>query len=309
MFSGQGSQHYQMGRALYDANATFRDGMNRLDLTARECSGRSVVEALYGASRKSDLFDRTLLTHPAIFMVEVSLAQCLIDEGLVPDLVLGASLGSFAAAVIAGAMGVEDGLRAVIRQAIVLEETCLPGGMIAVLADPVLFREPFLCESSALAGVNFATHFVISARQGELAVIEGELEERNIGHQRLPVAFPFHSEWIEPARAPFGAFMQSVVRKRSSLPIVCCDQAEVISDVSGEYFWNVARRPIRFREAVSRLEAEGPCRYVDVGPGGTLATFLKYGLPSGSRSDVRSIMSPWGTDLKNLASLLAEREH
>ena len=310
MFSGQGSQHYQMGRPLYDANATFRDWMDRLDLTARQCSGLSVVEALYGpTSRKSDPFDRTLLTHPAIFMVEVALAKCLIEEGLEPDMVLGASLGSFAAAAIAGAISVEDGLRAVVFQAGVLEETCSPGGMIAVLADPALFAEPFLRETSTLAGVNFATHFVVSARQSDLAAIEAELKMRNVAHQRLPVSFPFHSEWIEPARARFGAFMQSIVRKRSFLPIVCCDRAEVIGDVSGEYFWNVARRPIRFREAVSLLEAERPRRYVDIGPGGTLATFLKYGLPADSRSDARPVMTPFGTDLKNIASILAAREN
>jgi acyl transferase domain-containing protein len=122
MFSGQGSQYFQMGKGLYDANTTFRGWMNRLDELARQCSGRSVVEALYAeTNRKGDPFERTLLTHPAIFMVEVSLAQCLMDGGLEPDLVLGASLGSFAAAVIAGAMDVEDALRAVVRQAIVFE--------------------------------------------------------------------------------------------------------------------------------------------------------------------------------------------
>lgn len=310
MFSGQGSQYFQMGKGLYDANTTFRSWMNRLDEMARQCSGRSVVEALYAeTNRKGDPFERTLLTHPAIFMVEVSLAQCLVDGGLEPDMVLGASLGSFAAAVIAGAMDVEDALRAVVQQAIVFEESCQPGGMIAVLADPALFAEPFMGERSELAGVNFASHFVISGKQSDLAPIEAELKRRNIGHQRLPVSFAFHSQWIECAKAPFSAFMQSIARKPGSLPMVCCDQTAVLSDISGEYFWNIVRRPIRFREAIARLESGGPRRYVDVGPAGTLATFLKYGLSHGSRSAVHPIMTPFGTDQKNLTSLLAAIEN
>src|SRR4051812_8779412 len=101
MFSGQGSQYFHMGRALFEGNATFRHWMTRLDAMVRQSSGASVVETLYSdANRRSDAFDRTLLTHPAIFMVEVSLAQCLMDAGLQPDLVLGASLGSFAAAAV-----------------------------------------------------------------------------------------------------------------------------------------------------------------------------------------------------------------
>jgi bacillaene synthase trans-acting acyltransferase len=306
LFSGQGSQYFQMGRGLYDANAIFRGWMNRLDEMVRQSSGRSVVEALYAEThRKGEPFERTLLTHPAIFMIEVSLAHSLVDAGVAPDMLLGASLGSFAAAVIGGAMDVEDGLRAVVHQAIAFEESCQAGGMIAILADPALFAEPFLGMHSELAGVNFASHFVISAMQSDLASIEAELKSRNIGHQRLPVSFAFHSQWMDRARAPFGAFMQSIPRRAGSLPIVCCDQAAVVSDLSGEYFWNVVRRPLRFRETISRLESEGPHRYIDVGPAGTLATFLKYGLAPGSRSAVHPIMTPFGTDQKNLTSLLA----
>ncbi|MBZ5525861.1 MAG: acyltransferase domain-containing protein, partial [Acidobacteriia bacterium] len=103
MFSGQGSQYFQMGRGLYDNNKTFREWMIRLDGIARDLCGRSVIEALYSdAQRRADPFERTLLTHPAIFMVEYSLAQSLICSGVLPDMVLGVSLGSFAAAAVAG---------------------------------------------------------------------------------------------------------------------------------------------------------------------------------------------------------------
>src|SRR5882672_995445 len=133
MFSGQGSQYLQMGRALFDDNRIFRDWMMRLDDFVRQSSGKSVIETLYSKRHKAGaMFDRTLLTHPAIFMVEYSLAQTLIRAGIVADMTLGASLGSFAAAAVAGFVKVEDALTAVIRQASVLEACCEPGGMIAV---------------------------------------------------------------------------------------------------------------------------------------------------------------------------------
>ena len=79
MFSGQGSQYFQMGRELFDCDGAFRKWMIRLDGIAQELSGRSVIETIYSDARgKGDIFDRTLLTHPAIFMVEISLAQSLI---------------------------------------------------------------------------------------------------------------------------------------------------------------------------------------------------------------------------------------
>jgi acyl transferase domain-containing protein len=306
MFSGQGSQYFQMGRELYDRDDTFREWMIRLDGIAQEASGRSVIEVLYsGARAKGDPFDRALLTHPAIFMVEYSLAQSLINAGVWPDMVLGVSMGSFAAAAVAGFIGVEDAVTAVTRQAIALEECCEPGGMIAVLADSALFVEDFLSGRSELAAVNFSSHFVISARLAELAEIEAALKERDIGYQRLPVSVPFHSQWMEGAKARFESFMRSIRLKRGLLPLACCDQATILSDLSDDYFWNVVRRRIRFRETIERLEREGARRYIDLGPSGTLATFLKYVAPAKTRSTAHAILTPYGFDSKNLAALLS----
>jgi bacillaene synthase trans-acting acyltransferase len=310
MFSGQGSQYFHMGKALYENNAAFRGWMQRLDETARAASGTSVVEALYAEARqKGEPFDRTLLTHPAIFMVEYSLAQCLMDAGVWPDLVLGASVGSFAAAAVAGFLEAEDALKAVIRQAVALEEGSEPGGMIAILADPALFGEEFLRGRSELAGVNFASHFVISARQAELAEIESTLKKRNVTYQRLPVEFPFHSQWMDEAKAPFASFMQSVQCRQGRLPLACSDRTEVLSTLSDGFFWDVVRNPIRFREMTARLEQEGARRYIDVGPAGTLATFLKYGLPATTQSTIHSILTPFGLDQKNLAAVVAAAAH
>jgi bacillaene synthase trans-acting acyltransferase len=307
MFSGQGSQYFHMGRALYDSDGAFREWMNKLDDIARGASGRSVVETLYSdAHGRGDPFDRTLMTHPAIFMVEYSLARSLMRAGVWPDIVLGVSLGSFAAAAVAGFIGVEDALTAVVRQATALEECCEPGGMIAVLADPALFAEDFLSGRSELVAVNFSSHFVVSARRTELAEIEAALMKRKIGYRRLPVAFPFHSRWMEKAKAPFESFMRSIRRKQGRLPLACCDQTTILSDLPNDYFWNVVRRPIRFRETTARLERQGARRYIDVGPAGTLATFLKYEMPATTKSTVHAILTPYGFDQKNLAALLSE---
>jgi bacillaene synthase trans-acting acyltransferase len=306
MFSGQGSQYFQMGRELFERNETFHDSMIRLDDIPRQLSGRSVVEVLYSdLYGKGDPFDRTLLTHPAIFMVEYSLAKTLIHAGVYPDMVLGASLGSFAAAAVAGFIGVEDALCLVVRQAMVFEEYCEPGGMTAVVGDPALFSEEFFSNRCELAGVNFSFHFVVSARYKALAEIEAVLDQRNIGYQRLPVSFPFHSQWINEARAPFESFMRSIPRKPGQLPLVCCDHSAVLSDLTDDYFWSVARRPVRFLETTARLEQQGPLRYIDVGPAGTLATFLKYGMQAATKSRVHTILTPFGLDLKNLTALLS----
>lgn len=310
MFSGQGSQHFHMGRSLYDGNPTFRTWMDRLDEVARRVSGQSVLAALYEDGRgKGEPFDRLVVTHPAIFMVEYSLAQSLMEAGVRPDMVLGVSAGSFAAAAVAGFIGAEEALTVAIRQAAALEASCEPGGMTAVLGDPALYTESFLSSRSELAAINFASHFVVSARRTELGDAEAALKQRGVSYLRLPVSYAFHSQWMDEAKAPFESSMKSIRWQQGRLPLVCCDRTDILSDLADSFFWDVVRRPIRFRETIARLEQQGPRRYIDVGPAGTLATFLKYGLPAASTSKVHTILTPFGTDQKNLAAVAASVGH
>jgi bacillaene synthase trans-acting acyltransferase len=304
MFSGQGSQYFQMGRQLFERNPTFRDCMLRLDAIARELSGNSIVEALYSPDRaKGMTFDRTLLTHPAIFMVEHSTAQALIRAGVVPDITLGTSLGSFAAATLAGVISVEDALSAIIAQARALETCCERGGMIAILADPVLYEQDFLASQSELAAVNFSSHFVVAATWDKCEAIEAALQARSVPWQRLPVSFAFHSRWIDDARRTFESFIESVAVRRAQLPLMCCGHAQVLTDLPRNYFWDVTRCPIRFQESISQLEQGGTYRYIDAGPAGTLATFLKYSLPTGSASKVQPLLTRHGRDQHGWAAV------
>jgi acyl transferase domain-containing protein len=307
MFSGQGSHYYQMGRELFERDVVFRESLQRLDLLANKLCGESVVDAIYGGAR-DDVFDRTLLTHPAIFMIEYALASRLIRGGVRPDLTLGSSLGSFAAATIAGYIDLEQALAAVIQQAAAFEACCERGGMVAALADPQLFEESFLNECSEMAGINFATHFAVAARQTHLAAIETGFRHRNVTHQRLAVSFAYHSRWIDAARPPFESFLQSICGTQSDargrLPVVCCEQAAILTSLPSDFFWRVVRGPIRFRDTIALLEQTGPYRYIDVGPSGTLATFVKYSLPASSASTAHVTLTPYGQDQKNLAALL-----
>lgn len=308
MFSGQGSQYRTMGRTLFEADPVFRDELQRLDRMASDLTGKRVLEEMHAGS-KADSFDRTLITHPAIFMLEYALARSLAAKGLKPDLCLGASLGTFAAAAVAGHLGVEDAMRAVVAQARAFEATCERGGILAILAPPSLYDEAaFLHARSELSGINFDKHFAVSCAPSDLAAIEQELKQRAIACQRLDVSYAFHSRWIDPAAEAFLADIRDLALAPGAGLVACCAKARTLSRLSPGDFWDAVRQPIRFRDTIARLETDGPCRYIDVGPSGTLATFVKYALPAASRSTTHPILTPFGQDTKHLASLLAVME-
>ena len=94
LFSGQGSQYFRMGEHLYQNDERFRTHMDQLDRIPKKLIKRSVIDILYNENhKKSEEFKRTLHTHPAIFMVEYCLARTLMDYGILPDILIGASLG------------------------------------------------------------------------------------------------------------------------------------------------------------------------------------------------------------------------
>lgn len=305
MFSGQGSQYYQMGKALYDGHAGFRRQLQELDEVLRGLGSPSVLAALYAPGRAaSAAFDQTLLSHPAIVMVEYALARSLMAAGVQPDLVLGASLGSYTAAAVAGALDIEQALALALAHARALS-ACERGAMIAILDQAQGFAaDAFLAQQAELAAVNFDAHYVVSAPLAHCARIEQGLRERDIVYQRIPVEYAFHSRWIDAAQAPFAAAAAGVRAARPQLPLVCCEQAGLLAELPPGYFWDVTRRPIRFPQAIAELEALGPHRYLDVGPAGTLAVFLKYLLPAASPSSYQAILTPYGHDLANFERLI-----
>lgn len=308
MFPGPGAQYFQMGRALYQGNDTFHGWMLRLDAMVAQYMHGSVLDELYSDEHASgETFDRTRLTHPAIFMIEYALALTLGEAGLAPDITMGVSIGSAAAAAASGYLDPEEAVCIVVRQAESIERNCEPGGMLAVLKEPELFKEKFLSERSELAGVNLPQHFVVSGTCRDLRLIEQELKRRHIDHQRLPVSFAFHSHHLDVAREEFFANTRHVRFRETGAGMMCCERGEIITRSSCDHLWRVVRNPIKFAQAALELERHGPNLYVDVGPSGTLATFLKNLLPPDSHSTVRCALSPFGRDLQTLSSALAER--
>lgn len=305
MFSGQGSNYYQMGRPLFQQNQRFRFHMGNLDEVAADLLGASVLKIIYDdANPKSKVFDRTLHTNPALFMVEYSLASVLIENNVKPDVVLGASLGTYVAICASNCGGPFDVLTTVINLARIFETSCARGGMIAVMDRLQTYSSDSLLEECDVAASNFDRQFVLSARAEALNAIHEALGRRNIASHRLPVSIPFHSRWTDVAESTSLDLLESLRLRSSDIPVFCCANLTATREVGPKFLWRSTRGRMEFAKVCAQVERLGPCRYIDLGPTGTLATFLKYILPTASASEVWSIMSPLGRDVEKLDDLL-----
>lgn len=278
MFSGQGSQYYQMGATLFEEDKIFRENMICLDRYVEKRIGKSVIESLYRANKKKgEEFSEYLISHIAIFMVEFSLGQSLIQQGIIPDYVLGYSMGEFAAAAMAGVMDVSEILECVIVQAECVGEYCPEGRMMSIMDNSIIYNKiSILHEKSTLTAINYDKHFVISGDTCSLSEIQEYLELKKIPYQYLPVKFAFHSALIDNAKAKYISFLaKKKYESPSNMKYISCVEGKEKKEFEEDYFWNIARKCVRFQEGISHLDSIKQSIFVDLSPGGTLANFVR----------------------------------
>ncbi len=304
MFPGQGAQYYQMGRQLYENEPAYRAAMDRCDAAAGPIAGQTVSQVILGRPMsESDAFDRQFESTACLLAVGYSLAQTLLARGLQPDVLLGYSFGETIAAVVAGVIPLEDTFPLLLANARLIEATLPPGIMLAVLGDWQTLKTLPAFAPCELAAVNSPRHFVVSLPPAALPPLTTLLEAHEIAFARLPVKYGFHASFIDAAGPGLRALAATLPRNPAQYPIVSAMTTGPIDPIPPDHFWHVARKPIRFAETLQRLAAAGPCRFIEAGPTGTLATFTKQVL--GPRTDALPAINQFGHNLRTMDQIFA----
>lgn len=304
MFSGQGSQYYQMGKELYENHAEFKYWMDHCDKIVSPLIQGSLINVLYKGKGKSESFDDIVYTNPALLCVEYSLFKVLKGMGIQPDFLMGYSLGEIVAAVVGGAISLEEGIQLVVDIAKLTEEKTQSADMLAIMGSTsIIIDFPDLFRNCWLTGVNFQEHFVVSGLPNTIRHLQGSLNEKKITSQILPLKYGFHTELIDPIEEECKQFVRKINLEPSRIPIISSSRAEIIQELNEGYLWEAIRYRVNFEQTVERMLENGDYIFIDVGPSGTLATFVKYILPSGSGSISLPVINQFGRDLDAIEKL------
>ncbi|MBO9699898.1 MAG: acyltransferase domain-containing protein [Sporocytophaga sp.] len=304
MFSGQGSQYYQMGKELYENNAQFRYWMDHCNEIVSPLIQTSLVDVLYGKEGKSKPFDRLLYSNPALLCIEYCQVKVLKELGIQPDFLLGYSLGELTASVISGSVSLEDGIQLVVDIAKLAEQRTQSAAMLAIMeSKAIMAKSPDLFEQCWCTGTNFQENFVVCGLPHVIQNLQGCLNNINIISQVLPVKYGFHTELIDPIEEEFKQVVKKIKFSSASVPIISASRNEVIKELKEDYLWEVIRFPVNFEQTVDKILEKGDYVFIDSGPSGTLATFVKYMLPSNSGSVSFQMINQFGRDLNAIEKL------
>ncbi len=275
IYPGQGAQVCGMGKDFYEQTEI---GKQVFDL-ASDLLGFSVPDLCF---TENDQLDITEYTQAAMVTTSIAMTKVLEERGIKPDVTAGLSLGEYCALYAAGVMSEGDAITTVRQRGIFMQEE-VPvgqGAMAAILAMDVTAIENVIAniEGVEIANYNCPGQIVISGKKMAVEIACEKLKEA--GAKRtvmLNVSGPFHSQMLTGAGEKLSKVLDPVEIHTPSVPYVANVTASYVTDVTQvkPLLVQQVSSSVRWQQSMELLLEDGVDIFIEIGPGKTLAGFMK----------------------------------
>ncbi|KAH9944952.1 ketoacyl-synt-domain-containing protein [Epithele typhae] len=306
VFSGQGTQHFDMGRELFATCAPFRDTILELDQTYAAVVGQSLLESTglfaNNSSRKAEDLGEVwpiAITIPALTMLQLALVDALAAVGVTPDIVLGHSAGETPMLAASGASLKTVALELAIargRAMSVFETPDWSASMAAVncsAADAATLIDEVKAQPGAdpdgvlvVGCYNAPESVTLSGTESLIDAAVALASSRKLFARKLRTRIPVHSPLMDACRAEYERLAADVFttqgEARVRAPVVTTYSSTtgtpLARQLDDSYYWDNMVQPVRFEQAVSSLLARyRGATFVEIGPHPVLAAYLQVG--------------------------------
>ena len=284
VFPGQGAQRMGMGRQLMLECPAFRAAVSECDRFMVKWLGYSVIDEIHRADSEASVH-RIALIQPALFAIAVGLVARWRSFGIVPDVVVGHSMGEVAAGYVAGALSLADATRIICRRSALLGRVSGQGAM-RVVAMPMADAEELVAgyrDRVSVAVSNSPTSTVLSGDPAALEELGEMLRQRNIFSRPVEVDVASHSPQVDGLRDDLLAELAAVSPAPSVIPIYSTVTGELCdgSAFGAEYWARNLRETVRFWDAVQGLVGDGV--FIEMSPHPTLLSAVEQGFELSGR--------------------------
>ncbi|WP_105168225.1 hybrid non-ribosomal peptide synthetase/type I polyketide synthase [Pseudoalteromonas sp. T1lg23B] len=307
LFTGQGAQYYAMGKALYDTQPVFKEAIEQCDELLADKLGERLLDVLY-TDDTAELLHQTKWTQVAIFAIEYALCKLWISLGMIPDKLIGHSVGEYASACIAGVFSLPDAIKLITARAMLMEQLKATGSMVSARCDESLAQElikPY-SEEAAISAYHGESGVVFSGSDEAIKYICEQLAQRDIKYKALNTARAFHSPLMQPMLADFKAVAETIAY---GLP-----RYEFISSVTGQpeqqalchpdYWVEQITKPVLFANTLTHLASVEHFCVIEMGPKPVLSAIVQENLPR-ANCEYISVLHSKGDGFERYAAAIA----
>ena len=278
VFSGQGSHWFGMGCELLEKEPLFRAVLEQCDRLLSDYVDWSLLETLKAGETESRL-NETDIAQPAVLAVQVALAALWRSWGIVPDIIVGQSLGEVAAAHVAGALSLEDAIQVVFHRSRLMKRAAGQGktavvGLSLTQARHVLAGFEDLL---SVAGSSSPMTSVLSGDPEALDRILKSLERQDIFCRLLRgVDVAFHSPQMDPLRDELVKSLEGLQPRPAVVPIFSTVLGDVIdgTQFDATYWGRNLREPFLFSKVIQQLVESEIYNFLEVSPHPVLSTAI-----------------------------------
>ena len=280
LFPGQGAQYVGMAKDFYDKYDECRAVID-------EAAGLLDFDLKHILFDENELINKTEYTQAAMLAAECCILKAVELKGIKADITAGLSLGEYAALVACGSLTFADAIKLVRKRGIYMENE-VPAGqgtMAAVIAlDAAVIEE--ICEkvtketgkTVSPANYNCPGQIVVSGAKEAVEAAEPLFKEAGAKLvSMLNVSGPFHSPMLKGAGDKLATELSGVDFKKPEIPYINNVAAEVVTDNADikETLECQVYSPVRWQQTVEKMIADGVDTFYEIGPGKTLAGFMK----------------------------------
>ncbi|OZJ01940.1 hypothetical protein BZG36_05397 [Bifiguratus adelaidae] len=312
-FTGQGSHYPALGKELFSHVTQFRSDLLHFDSIAQGHGLPSYLPLIDGSVDDVSSLSPIVL-QLGLTCTQIALSRLWSSWGVKPDVVIGHSLGEYAALHIAGVLSVSDTIFLVGERARLLVENCRSGTHVMLATRATASSVAAIMESVhsnvEVECINAPEETVLSGLVSEIDQLCDTLSAKGIKCTKLNVPFAFHSSQVNPILTAFHSIAESVVFNEPNVPIVSPLLSVVLpSKVDATYLCRHARETVNFlgdlRSAQEAKAVDDATVWIEIGPHPVCRGFVKSTLttPVTAAPSLRKNESPWKTFAGRLSAL------
>ncbi len=274
LFTGQGAIYKDIAIGLYNCSPVYRKYFDLCCELFSKTLSVSIHDAVFGDNE--DWVKRAIYSQAVTFSVEYSLYQYWKSLGIEPDIMLGHSIGEYAAACASGVMTLEDVVQMISWRGQMMDSVEPIGKMMGILSDRSSV-EAAIAESGTqnvgVAACNADNNFTLAGIADAVDDVVNYLQKKKrVFVNDLNIPYPFHTKLMSHYEADYSAKVEKINLSKPDKTIVSTITADNDGTIFADsHYWaGHLSKTVRFAEAIRKVKELGADIYIEIGGTATL---------------------------------------